>query len=123
MILIDTSVWIDHLRKADNLVSSLLAQGEILSHPMVIGEIAVGSFRNREEILSQLNGLQIVRSATHDEALQFISYHKLFGTGIGYIDVHLLASVRLTPAVKLWTRDKRLDCVAEALGLRYAPVP
>ena len=121
MILVDTSIWIDHLRKSDAAVSRLLAQGKILIHPLIIGEIAVGSFRQREEILLRLHGLQTVRSATQDEALRFISHYKLFGLGIGYIDVHLLASVRLTPGVTLWTRDKRLAKVAESLNLAFVP--
>jgi hypothetical protein len=123
MILVDTSVWIDHLRKADPTMLHLLTRGNVLCHPLVIGEIAVGSFKNRDRILGQLELLPVATVADHHEALRFISHHKLFGLGIGYIDVHLLASVRLTPDTTLWSRDKRLAIVAQTLRLGSSVPP
>jgi predicted nucleic acid-binding protein len=117
MILIDTSIWIDHLRLEEPTVSRLLVTGRALVHPMVIGEIAVGSFKRREVILEELSRLAIAAMATHEEVLRLISAHQLFGVGIGYMDVHLLASVRLTPNASLWTRDKNLRDVAARLNL------
>lgn len=121
MILVDTSVWIDHLRRADPTMRRLLEKDEVLSHLLVIGEIAVGSFKRRDRILRELDLLPLATQAGHDDALRFISHNKLFGLGIGYIDAHLLASVRLTPGATLWTRDKRLAKVAESLNLAFVP--
>jgi predicted nucleic acid-binding protein len=123
VILVDTSVWIDHLRKSDAAMFDLLKARKVLTHSLVIGEISVGSYRNRDGILSDLALLPVALAATDSEVLQFISRNKLFGIGIGYIDAHLLAAVQLTPGTALWTRDKRLDSVAAALGLRYLPLP
>jgi predicted nucleic acid-binding protein len=119
MILVDTSIWIDHLRKTDPVLFSLLREGRVISHPLVIGEIAVGSFKQREVILDELRRLPEALEATHKEALRFLSHHSLSGLGIGYIDVHLLAAVQLTPEAMLWTRDKRLVKVAELLNLAF----
>jgi predicted nucleic acid-binding protein len=121
MILVDTSVWIDHLRKADATMRRLLESGKVLSHPLVIGEIAMGSFGRRDTILRELGSLPIATVADHDEVLRFISHQRLFGLGIGYIDAHLLAAVQLTPLAALWTRDKRLVAVAESLDLGFRP--
>jgi predicted nucleic acid-binding protein len=117
MILVDTSVWIDHLRTGDPILYGLLGQKKVLAHPMVIGEIAVGSFKRRDFILGELQILPMATTVHHDEVLRFISINRLFGAGIGYIDAHLLASVRLTPDATLWTRDKSLARAAEALKL------
>ena len=116
MILVDTSVWIDHLRSGDKQLEHLLDAGIALTHPFVIGEIALGSLRKREEILSALSGMPKATVATGAEALEFIERHALFGRGIGYVEVHLLASARLTGAA-LWARDKRLHGIAAGLGL------
>ncbi len=121
MILVDTSVWVDHLRKRDPAMEKLLDQGQVLSHPLVVGELAVGDLRPREPILRFLHMLPSGVVASHDEVLQFILQHKLFGLGIGYIDAHLLASVRLTPEAALWTRDKRLLEVTRSLKLAFDP--
>ena len=121
MILVDTSVWIDHLRKSDATLSGLLKQRSVLIHSMVIGEISVGSYRNRDGILFDLGLLPTATAATDGEVLRFISHNKLYATGIGYIDAHLLASVRLTPGATLWTRDKRLAKAAESLNLAFVP--
>lgn len=121
MILVDTSVWIDHLRKEDTTLRGLLEDGNVLSHPWVIGEIALGSFRSRDPVLRELGSLPIATVADHDEVLRFISQHQLYGRGIGYIDAHLLAAVRLTPLATLWTHDERLDTVAGSLDLAFHP--
>ena len=119
MTLVDTSKWIDHLKKTDSSLSKLLQVGQVLSHPFVIGEMAMGSFRNREELLHTLSNLQRPAIAKDDEVLHFVSQNKLHGLGIGYIDAHLLASVQLTRKARLWTSDKRLLKAAEALGLAF----
>ena len=117
MILVDTSVWVDHLRKNDKNLVNLLGTGEILVHPFVIGEIALGNLRQREIVLNALSKLPRASVATDTEVLIFVDRHVLFGRGIGYVDAHLLAAVQLTPGVELWTNDKRLRGVAVELGL------
>ena len=117
MILVDSSVWIDHLRYGDVELTRLLNAGQVQTHRFVIGELALGSLQNRHIVLSALQNLPQVTVASDDEVLQFIETHSLFGTGIGYIDAHLLAAVRLSPGVLLWTRDKRLLAESVRLGL------
>jgi len=117
MILVDSSVWIDHLRYGDVELTRLLNAGQVQTHRFVIGELALGSLQNRHIVLSALQNLPQVTFASDDEVLQFIETHSLFGTGIGYIDAHLLAAVRLSPGVLLWTRDKRLLAESVRLGL------
>lgn len=117
MILIDTSVWVDHLRAGDETVIGLLDSGRVLVHPFVIGELALGNLRQRQTILTALQDLPQANAATDQEVLHFIEQHALVGLGIGYVDVHLLASTQLTAGSSLWTRDKRLLSVAERLGL------
>ncbi len=119
MILLDTSVWIDHLRQRDAQVVSLLQADLALVHPFVIGELACGNLQSRSTILELLSTLPQVRVAQEHEVLFFIDRHKLMGQGIGYIDAHLLAATVLTEGAKLWTRDKRLDQLAQRLGLAY----
>jgi predicted nucleic acid-binding protein len=118
VILVDTSVWVDHLRRRDQALAELLDLGLVLVHPFVIGELALGRFRQREIILEALLQLPRTVVATDGEVLAFISRQKLFGRGIGYVDVHLLVAVRLTTGSKLWTRDRRL--LETAHGLRLA---
>ena len=117
MILIDTSVWIDHIRLPDINLQSLLQINGVLVHPYVIGEIALGSMRGREFVVRRLQALPEVVLAKHDEAMQFVETHKLFGTGLGYVDVHLLAACQLTPGASLWTRDKRLGEIAAQMHI------
>ena len=117
MILVDTSVWIDHLRSGSDLLARFLDASQVLTHPFVIGELALGAMRQRGTVLDPLSNLPRAELATDVEVLNFISRQSLFGRGIGYIDVHLLASVRLTAGAALWTRDKRLQSVADELGL------
>lgn len=121
MILVDTSVWVDHLRKGDAALIAALEAGEVLMHPFIVGELACGNLSNRAEVLTLLRDLPPVTVATDAEALGFIDRHALMGRGIGYFDVHLLASVVLAGPARLWTRDKRLANVAEDLGLEYLP--
>jgi predicted nucleic acid-binding protein len=117
VILVDTSVWIDHLRRGDAELASLLQVGQVLAHPWVTGEIALGHLSRRSEILGLLNNLPQATSATEFEVLTLIDTHQLFGLGIGYIDAHLLAATMLTADARLWTRDKRLAAVATRHGL------
>lgn len=120
MILVDTSVWIDHLRSDDARLADLLNNARVFVHPHVVGELACGELRRRREILEALHDLPQASVATDDEVLAFIERWRLMGRGLGYIDVHLLASVFLTQAL-LWTRDKRLAESARNLGLEFVP--
>ena len=117
MILVDSSVWIDHLRARDEMLSASLADGKVLSHPFVIGEVALGTIRPREAVLASLQKLPSATVAAHGDVMHLIERYRLFGRGIGYVDAHLLAAVRLTPPAMLWTRDRRLLAVAINLGL------
>ena len=117
MILVDTSIWVDHLRKSDAALSGLLHQNQVLTHPFVIGELALGNLQQRQVVIGALRNLPSSTVAADDEVLQFIEAHALAGLGIGYIDAHLLAAARLTPGASFWTRDRRLAGVAEKLSL------
>jgi predicted nucleic acid-binding protein len=117
MILVDTSIWIDHLRSKDERLVALLNSSQVVAHPFVIGELALGSLRNRNEVLSRLNDLPSAVIATNEEVMAFITQNVIYGLGIGFIDAHLLASVRLSPGSALWTRDKRLFAAGVRLGL------
>ena len=117
MILVDSSVWIDHLRTGESALVELLNTGRVLAHPFVIGELACGNLKNRTAVLSLLQDLPAAPVATDDEVLFFIERHSLMGRGIGYIDAHLLAAVSLAGTGCVWTRDKRLNAVAKSLYL------
>jgi predicted nucleic acid-binding protein len=117
VILVDSSVWVDHLRRGDATLAGLLENGRVLAHPFVTGELALGSLKKRAVILTDLQSLPQAVIAHDEEVLRFIDQYTLYGLGIGYIDAHLLTSVRLTAGGSLWTRDKRLHAVAERLGL------
>lgn len=119
MILVDTSVWVDHLRRSDRALAELLERGRVLMHPFVVGEIACGSLAERRVTLDLLQDLPSAVVAEADEVLRFIEQRGLHGKGIGFIDVHLLASTALTAGARLWTRDKRLHVVAEELGCEH----
>ena len=121
MILIDTSVWVDHLRAGDKALAELLDTSMVLVHPFVIGELALGTLRQREIVLNALADLPHASVAADAEVLHFIERHRLFGRGIGYVDAHLLAAVQLTGGAGLWTHDRRLDRVAVKLGLAFTP--
>ena len=115
MILVDTSVWVDHLRRGDAQLVDLLERSAVVIHPFVVGKIACGSLSDRALILELLQQLPMAIVAESDEVLGYIERHNLHGKGIGYIDVHLLASAAIG-GTKLWTRDKRLRAVARELG-------
>jgi predicted nucleic acid-binding protein len=117
MILVDTSVWIDHLRASDEQLTHLLVAGQVLVHPFVTGELALGNLRNRDTLLGALQDIAQAPVATEPEVLRFIGQKGLFGLGIGYIDAHLLAAVMLIPGSLLWTRDKRLLTASVQLGI------
>ena len=120
MILVDSSIWIDHLRRESAAVSLLLSESRVLAHPFVIGEIAVGNLQNRRQVLDTLRNLPAAVVASDEEALEFIDRYLLAGRGLGYIDVHLLAAARLSDA-GLLTTDKRLQASAELLSLSATP--
>jgi predicted nucleic acid-binding protein len=117
MILVDTSVWIDHINASDPMLVSLLAEAHVLAHPYVIGEISLGSLRDRDVVLGALLDLPRAPTATPEETFYLIEREGLFNRGIGYVDTSLLASARLRPGVTIWTRDKRLKKVADELNL------
>ncbi len=119
MILVDTSVWVDHLRSTDTGLAALLTASNVLMHPFVIGELACGNLRKRDQVLALLRDLPRAAVGTDDEVLFFIERHTLMGRGLGYVDVHVLASVALHGAARLWTRDKQLRAAADSLGLAY----
>ena len=119
MILVDTSVWVDHLRSGVPLLANLLQEGEVLIHPWVIGEIACGNLRNRQQVLDLLLGLPTALVASDSEVLLLIERGNLMGRGIGYVDAHLLAAAKLSRC-GLWTQDRRLAVVAQEQGLAFA---
>ncbi len=117
MVLVDTSVWVDHLRNNEPQLAGLLTKNSVLNHPFVRGELALGHLRQREVILTALDNLPQAPVAFTEEVNLFIETHSLFGLGIGLIDAHLLASTQLSGNTRLWTRDKRLLAVAMRLNL------
>ena len=117
MILVDTPIWVDHLRSGNATLGALLDASRVLVHPFVVGEIALGNLSRREVVLAALNDLPSALVATDPEVLGYIDRHALFGRGVGYVDAHLLASTGLTAGAKLWTSDRRLRAVATLLGL------
>jgi predicted nucleic acid-binding protein len=114
MVLVDTSVWVEHFRSGTIGIEVLLNDGHVVCHPLIIGELACGNLKNRSEILSLLQDLPMASRADDDEVIQFIADHKLMGKGLGYIDIHLLMSAMLT-RIPLWTIDKRLHEVSLTL--------
>ena len=116
MILVDTSVWIEHFRNTDPQLADLLDGRLVLMHPFVVGEIACANLANRTSVLDLLQQLPMAVEAQTGEVLRFVESNALYGRGIGYVDVHLLAATMLTPETTLWTRDKRLHEAAETLG-------
>lgn len=121
MIVVDTSVWIDHLHAREEHLEFLLKRKRIAVHPFVIGEIALGTMKHYDAIIESLSILPSAMMASNAEVLFTIKQESLMGSGIGYVDTHLLASVKLMPNARLWTRDKRLSKVAETLGVAYHP--
>ncbi len=118
MVLVDTSVWVSHLRDGNVGLEKLLNDGEVVCHPFIVGELACGNLKNRHEVLSYLQSLTMTILAEDGETLKFIENNQLMGKGLGYIDVHLIASAVLTD-VRLWTLDKTLDKVTKKIGINY----
>jgi predicted nucleic acid-binding protein len=116
VILVDTSVWVGHLRTGDTRLRRLLNEGQVLCHPFVIGELSCGHLRNRGELVALLRALPEANVVEHEEALVFVEHHRLGGAGIGWVDVHLLASAVLARA-SLWTLDLPLVRAAHRLGI------
>lgn len=119
MILVDTSIWVDHLRSGVPQLTAALQSGEVFIHPWVVGELVCGNLRDRSRVLQLLQNLPAARVATPAEVLMLIEQHQLMGRGIGFVDAQLLASARLSTCF-LWTQDHRLAELAEALGVNPA---
>ena len=118
MVIVDTSIWVTHLRQGSRQLEKLLMHAEVMCHPFIIGELACGNLKNRNEIISLLQSLPMAPTIEFDEFLFFIDRNHLVGNGIGFVDVHLLASAQLT-GVPLWTADKRLKSAADLLALTF----
>ena len=119
MILIDTSIWIDHLGRPDRRLIELLEDGDVCCHPHVIGELALGNLRQYDLVIRYLSNLPQPSLASDAEVISMIRDRRLQGTGIGFSDAHLIASVLLTPQTVIWTRDRRLTAVAVRLGVAW----
>lgn len=117
MILVDTSVWVDHFRVGVPALAELLEQQQVLMHAFVLGELACGNLKSREETLHLLSDLPAAPKASDLEVMEFIERRRLMGKGIGFVDAHLLAAVMLAPGARLWSRDKRLRQIAHSLGV------
>ena len=120
MILVDTSIWVDHLRRGDAGLAALLEATDVAVHPVVVGELACGSLRQQSDVIRLLSALPQATTATHGEVMHFILARRLGGCGIGYVDAHLLASASID-GLRLWTRDKALAAQAARLGLAFHP--
>ena len=118
MVLVDTSVWVAHLQGGKAGLELLLNDGDAICHPFIIGELACGNLKNRSEILSLLQSLPTASHVEHEEVMQFMENHRLMGKGLGYVDMHLLASALLSKT-PLWTYDKKLNEAALKLGLKF----
>lgn len=118
--LVDTSVWVDHLRRRQPRLARLLERGEVVVHPYVIGELACGNLQGRDEVLGLLRALPRAVVASDEEVLRLVEVKRLHGRGLGWVDVHLLAAARLT-GCRLWTADRRLEAAATAISRPSAP--
>jgi predicted nucleic acid-binding protein len=122
MVLVDTSVWVEHFRYGNIGLENPLNDGDVVCHLFIIGELACGNLSNRSEILSLLRALPLAKHAEHEEVMHFIENYKLMGKGLGYIDMHLISSAILSK-VPVWTLDKKLKEVSSKLGLVYQQKP
>ena len=120
-VLVDTSVWVEHFRFGHSHLAHLLAQDQVLMHPMVLGEIACGTPPERRLTLKNLSLLRQMQVATVDETLRFVETEQLYGQGCGLVDMLLLASMIITPGAQLWSLDKRLSALADRFGVIYQP--
>jgi predicted nucleic acid-binding protein len=119
VILVDSSVWIDHFNKSDSHLIEILDQSEVSVHPMVIGELALGGIRDRGTVLDLFDDLPLAENASHPEVMALIETRQLYGRGLSFIDAHLLASAAISPETSLWTRDKRLRSAALEMGTAH----
>ncbi len=117
MILVDTLVWVDHMQRGNGGLAERLLGGLVCRHPYIVGELALGNLKQRASVQDAVQHLPALAMATDAEVLAFIDAHMLYGTGVGYVDVHLLAAVLLTPNSTLWTLDKRLHEAATRIGV------
>lgn len=120
MLLVDTSVWIDHLRSSEHALTQALELDDVSTHPFIVQELGLGSIRNRDILVDALERLSQVKTLTHDELMTFVDSNKLWGKGLSMVDAHLLGSATITPNTTLWTRDKRLKSTATKLGVPTA---
>lgn len=112
MILVDTSVWIDFLRNDNEKLTTLLTEGQVFIHPLIVGELSCGNIKNRIQFLNLINDLPTLPETTHSEVLSFIENNRIYGKGVGYFDLHILCSAIISN-VSLWTLDKRLEKIAK----------
>jgi predicted nucleic acid-binding protein len=120
VILVDSSVWIDHLHSSNHLLVDLLERDEVVAHPFVVQELALGSIRHRAPFLSSLGRLRSLPLLSNVEVLELVERRKLWGRGLSAIDTHLVGSAMVTPGARLWTRDRRLRTAAARLGVAFA---
>jgi predicted nucleic acid-binding protein len=118
MVLVDTSVWVSHLRRGNSRLQELLEEGAVVSHSFVVGELACGNISNRAEIISLMQSLPMLDAVEHEELLIFIEHNKMMGKGLGFVDVHLLAAATLA-GVPLWTQDRKLKQACSRLGIDF----
>ena len=116
MILVDTSVWIDHFRNENKLLASLLSNGAVVMHEFILGELAIGNFKNRKPILDLLDSIPKISKLTLSEFLFFVERNSFWGKGVGFVDLHILGATKLE-GIKIWTLDKRLNSLASLLDL------
>ncbi|MCZ6672813.1 MAG: PIN domain-containing protein [Verrucomicrobia bacterium] len=118
MILVDTSVWVNYLHSGSSRLEELLLEVEVVSHPFIIGELASGGIKNRKEFISLIQALPVTPVITDEEFMHFLESNKLFGIGVGFVDIHLLGSARMAQ-VLLWTEDKNLLKIAKDMRVSY----
>lgn len=118
-VLVDSSIWIDHINCGHDVLESLLKQRRVLTHPLIIGEIAMGTLKNRQTILREIGKLSGTKAVTNAEVMAMVEWDKLYNKGIGFIDAHLLASVKIIENATLLTKDGRLHAQAERLGVAF----